>query len=59
MIKWESALLPGALLGCCAVGYYACRIWEKSLKLEQHKLYVNSTIKLIDMGLKKLGGTNC
>jgi hypothetical protein len=55
MIKWESALLPGALVGCCAVGYYACRIWEKSLKLEQHKLYVNSTIKLIDMGLNKLG----
>ena len=54
MIKWENILLPGSLLGCCMVGYYACRIWEKSLKLEQHKLYVESTIKLIDMGIARL-----
>ena len=55
MMKWEIILLPSALMGCCAVGYYACCLWEKSLKLEQHKLYVDSTIRLIDIGLTRLG----
>jgi hypothetical protein len=51
MTKIEHAFLPAAILGLCAVGFYACRLWEMSLKLKKHKLYVESTVKLIESGL--------
>ena len=51
MLTQEGAILTGALLGVGAIGYYACTIWERSLKLQQQKLYVESAVRVIEVYL--------
>lgn len=55
MIDYEDTLIPCALLILSFVGYYACRLWEKSLQLEKQKIYIESVLRLVEITLDNLG----
>lgn len=31
------------------VGLYACAIWERSLRAQQHRLYIDAAIRVLDV----------
>lgn len=35
------------------LGLYACKLWEQSLKFQQHKLYVESAVKIVEAIMDK------
>lgn len=37
-----------AIAAATGLGYYACRLWEQSLRFQRHKLYVESTVRLLE-----------
>ena len=48
------ATLPriDTLLLCASittVGLYACAIWERSLRAQQHRLYIDAAIRVLDV----------
>ena len=50
----HNTLISGSLLGICFLGYYACRLWEKSIQLQKQKLYANTAIQMLEIGVNYL-----
>ena len=46
-------LKVAALSSAVAIGLYACKLWEKSLRFQQHKLYIESAVRMVEAIMKK------
>lgn len=45
--RWAEVAMVCATVA--AVGLYACTLWERSLRLRQHQIYIESAVTLIDV----------
>lgn len=44
-----------ALGSAISLGFYACKLWEHSIQFQKHKLYVESTVKIVEALMDKKG----
>ena len=44
-----------ALGSAISLGFYACKLWEQSIKFQRHKLYVESAVKIVETIMEKKG----